>query len=206
MKPLTLLAKFLAAAALAGVTRLAPSRASGDPPAAPAGWFKAGAQKELYDVGVDREVKHAGEAAAYVKPNVAEPGSDSFGTLMQTFRAGTYRGERVRMSAYVRAEDVEGWAGLWMRVDGASTTSLAFDNMQNRPIKGTADWARHEVVLDVPENSAAIAFGILLAGKGRVWVDDFAFERVGKDVPATDLGLADRIPEGPRNLDFGEEL
>ncbi|MCA9492492.1 MAG: hypothetical protein KC621_21310 [Myxococcales bacterium] len=48
---------------------------------------------------------------------------------------------------------------------------LSFDNMQERPIRGTQDWTRHEIVLDVPTGATNIAFGILVAGKGTVWID-----------------------------------
>jgi hypothetical protein len=46
-----------------------------------------------------------------------KPAIDGFGTLMQDFRAKQYVGKRVRFSAFVKSENVEGWAGLWMRVD-----------------------------------------------------------------------------------------
>ena len=59
--------------------------------------------------------------------------------------------------------------------------------MQNRPIKGTSDWTRYEIVLDVPQNAAAIAFGIRLRGKGQVWLDDVQFAIVGPDVPTTNM-------------------
>lgn len=79
--------------------------------------------------------------------------------------------------------------------------------MQTRPIKGSIDWARHEIVLDVPKESGDIAFGVLLAGTGQVWVDDFRFEVVGNDVPTTggNPGQPPRRPEAPEqpaNLDF----
>jgi hypothetical protein len=75
-------------------------------------------------------------------------------------------------------------AWLWMRVDGGAG-SLAFDNMMDRKIKGTSDWKKHEIVLDVPETSATIIFGFGMNGKGQVWADDFQFEVVGQDVPTT---------------------
>src|SRR4029453_10374627 len=96
----------------------------------------------------------------------------------QQFAADDYRGKRVRMSAWVKAKDVDDWAALWMRVDGAKKSPLAFDNMGDRPIKGSADWKKYEIVLGVPEDAAQIAFGILMKGKGRVWGDDFKFEAV----------------------------
>lgn len=168
------------------------------------GWGIAGDHPQNYAYGIDTEVKRSGEGSGYLKAKLSDTGG--FGTLMQTFGADMYRGKRVRMSGYVKSEGVElytrefGWAGLWMRVDGSQLyRSLAFDNMVNRPIHGSADWQKYEIVLDVPENSVAIAFGILLAGKGQVWLDGIQFEVVGKDVPTTDLGAS---PKQPRNLDF----
>jgi hypothetical protein len=108
---------------------------------------------------------------------------------MQNVKADAFRGTRVRMSGWVRADSVADSAGLWMRVDGPDTRktqhSLSFDNMENRPIKGTSDWTRYEIVLDVPPESVEIAFGILLADTGEVWLDDVQFVKVGNDVPTT---------------------
>jgi hypothetical protein len=86
---------------------------------------------------------------------------------MQTFSAEQLLGKRVRMTGFVRAESVEGRAGLWMRVDGTERASLSFDNMQQRPIRGTLPWQRYEIVLDVPPESASISFASSLAGRAR---------------------------------------
>ena len=51
------------------------------------------------------------------------------------------RGKRIRLSGHARSKDVSDWAGLWMRVDGPKGEPLAFDNMQQRPIKGTGEFA-----------------------------------------------------------------
>ena len=114
---------------------------------------------------------------------------------MQGIKADDYRGKRVRLSGYVKGENIAQYAGLWLRVDGAGY-SLNFDNMSNRPIKGTTDWKKYEVVLDVPEESIAIAFGILLRGEGQVWIDDLQLEVVGQDMPTTGLrGGSERARE-----------
>jgi hypothetical protein len=57
------------------------------------------------------------------------------------------------------------------------------------------------VVLDVAETADSIAFGVLLVGSGRVWLDDVTFEPVGQDVPTTG-GEIRRQPTTPVNLDF----
>lgn len=168
----------------------------------PQGWFRAGSHPKEYEMTVDRAVTHGGKASALLKS--ITPQTSGFGTLMQTFKADTFRGQRVRMSGYVRAKEVGDWAGLWMRVDGPKNEPLAFDNMQQRAVKGTRDWQKYEIVLDVPEPAGQIAFGLLLTGKGQVWMDDLKFEVVGKNVPTTGGGLQQPGPEGPKNLDFEE--
>jgi hypothetical protein len=39
-----------------------------------------------------------------------------------------------------------------------------FDNMDDRPIKGDSEWQQYAVVLDVPSEATALAYGILLSG------------------------------------------
>jgi hypothetical protein len=170
--------------------------------AAPKGWIAAGSKPKDYNMSVDRTVAHGGQASASLKCVAAKPAG--FGTLMQTIKADAFRGKRVRMSGYVRAQNVTDWAGLWMRVDGARGEPLGFDNMQQRPIKGTGDWKKCEIVLDVPESAADIAFGLLLTGAGQAWMDDLAFEVVGTDVPTTGAKTAPEVPAAPANLNFEE--
>jgi len=148
-------------------------------------WFLTGSNPQDYKVGIDSKVKMSGEGSGYLKSVVAKPDPKGFGTLMREFEGKEYLGKRVRMSGYVKAEGVEQSAGLWMRVDGVGQRMLGFDNMDNRPIKGTRDWKKYEIVLDVPTDSVDIAFGILLSGKGLVWLDNIQFEFVGSNVPTT---------------------
>src|SRR3954451_1312350 len=150
----------------------------------PEGWLISGSDPRDYEVGVDRAIAHGGQASGFIKARTAAP--RGYATLMQVFRADSYRGKRLRMSGLVKADRIEVGAGLWMRVDGPGGTQLGFDNMQSRPITGTSDWALHEIVLDVPVPSLHIAFGLLLCGAGQAWADDFSFDVVDDDVPTTD--------------------
>jgi beta-lactamase regulating signal transducer with metallopeptidase domain len=162
---------------------------------APRGWVLAGTQPAHYLTGVDHKAMYQGRPSAYLKAKPAA--TEGFGTLMQSFSATPYAGKRVRFSAAVKSEDVNDWAGLWMRVDQGSTM-LAFDNMGNRPIKGTTGWQNYQVVLDVPLDATGIAFGVLLSKSGTVWLNNVKFESVGTHVPTTGAPLQ----EGPTNLDF----
>ncbi|KAH8749305.1 hypothetical protein F5882DRAFT_421523 [Hyaloscypha sp. PMI_1271] len=92
--------------------------------------------------------------------------------MAQVVDASNYRCKRVRMAALVKSEDVKQWAGLWVRVDGPDYEVQSFDNMEDRPIQGSSDWSRYEIVLPVFEDSWEIFFGILLDGTGKLWVRD----------------------------------
>lgn len=173
--------------------------------ALPEGWSKYGSID--YRVGVDSATLHEGRATGYVRAVTGDP--SGFATLMQWVPdPGMLRGHRVRLSAWIRSEKIDGekaWAGLWFRVDGdwspesLQRPALGFDNMHDRPIKGTIDWTRVEIVLDVPEEARAVAFGVLLHGGGQVWLDHLKFEVVAPDVPVTGRPCC---TAGPRNLDF----
>lgn len=156
----------------------------------------AGSHSNDYQDGVDTNTTYNDKISAYLTSRVAEP--SGFGTLMQSFKADTSREKRMCFSAAVKSEGVENWAGLWMRIDGSGEDDdLGFDNMGNRPIQGTTDWQQYTVVLDVPPESSYISFGILLCGKGKVWLSNVQFEEVGIDIPVTSY-----CPERPGNLDF----
>jgi len=166
--------------------------------AAPYGWFIAGSKPESYECGLDHSALHNDDPSAYLKAN--DSAVEGFGTLMQNFRADHYAGKRIRFSAFVKSAETQNWAGLWMRVDKAAKT-VAFDNMHDRPIKGTSDWHKYDVVLDVPEDATGIYIGVLLNGSGEVWLSDANIEVVGPDVSTTGEHIRLSADE-PINLDF----
>jgi hypothetical protein len=171
-------------------------------PKLPAGWVRAGDRPADYEVGIDPAGGTKGGACGFIGGRGSQPAG--YGTLMQAVAADEFRGRRLRFSADVKAAGVGGWAGLWMRIDGRAKSPsqlppvLGFDNMQGRPIKGTRDWQRHEIVLDVPPEADVIGFGIVLSGPGRAWIDGLQFETVGDDVARTDTVV---LPKRP-NLRF----
>jgi tRNA A-37 threonylcarbamoyl transferase component Bud32 len=212
----------LAAALLAGLLLLARQRVSGARvpegsgaaggagagtplPGSPQGWILAGSNPDDYQTALDRQVTRSGKPSAVLRNTKPQP--DGFATLMQSFKADAFRNQRVRLSALVRAEQVARQAALWMRVDGQllpdqqTAEPLAFDNMNDRPIKGTADWTRVAIVLDVPDRAQEIALGLLLTGPGQVWIDEVKLERVGEDVPVTAPPPTWRVLDAPK-LDF----
>jgi len=167
----------------------------------PENWFKAGSDPASYEMGTDAGAGQGGKNAATIKS--IKNRIHGFGTLMQTCLPDKYLGKRVRMSGYLKTKDVAGWAGLWFRIDGQkSNSTLGFDNMKDgkkdRSIKGTTDWAKYEIVLDVPEKATNLAYGALLVKTGQIWFTDISFEVVDNSVPTTGSGSHDE----PTNLNF----
>jgi hypothetical protein len=171
--------------------------------AAPRGWYLAGSKPQDYQTGVN-DALYNGHRVAFLQSVATAP--SGFGTLMQDFRADDYAGKRVRFSAMLKAENVADWAGIWMRIDrntgSASPKMLVLDNMHDRPVKGTEDWKKCEVVLDVPKDATGIFFGLMLNGSGNV-MSDAKIETVALDVPTTAKPVPERVaPSAPANLDF----
>jgi hypothetical protein len=163
------------------------------------GWFIAGDKPASYTLANEPSPNADGSNIAYLKSKTTSV--EGFGTMMQQFSPQQYLGKRVRVSASIRSENVKGWAGLWLRVDGEKRDTLAFDNMQDRSIKGTTDWKRYEVVLDVSEAASNLAMGVLLADGGQVWVDKFRIDVVPNSTPVTGT-TPKMVPIGPKNLEF----
>ena len=164
----------------------------------PVGWFKAGSQPKSYEMGIDKGAGQDGKNAATIKSTAKK--INGFGTLMQECLPDKFLGKRIRMSGYVKSKDVNDKAGLWLRIDQAdSKKPLSFDNMLDRPITGTTDWKKYEIILNVPSNASMIAYGALIVGTGQIWFDNLAFEIVDNTVPETRNVMP--VNE-PMNLDF----
>ncbi len=169
-------------------------------PEAPEGWFAAGNKPSEYDMGTDNSIYQNGTSSAFIKSK--SPGSNEFGTLMQTISAENYVNKRMRLSGYIKSDNVKGWCGMWMRIDGSNHEQLGFDNMGNRPVKGTTDWNQYEIVLDIPSGSETINYGVLLGGDGEIWFDNLKLEEVDKNVPVTSVKMRMNLSSEPVNMDF----
>lgn len=171
----------------------------------PKGWHTSGTAEDKYDMGVFKAGGHNSKACGIIRSNKKNYFKDDYGLLMQSFSAAKYQGKRVRFSGFIKARNVEVWAGLFLRIDKEKGKEpLGFDNMNERPIKGSSDWNEYYIDMDVPGNAYKITFGALLHGQGMMYFDDLKFEVIGKAedttaaIPITDAELQ---KEGV-NLDF----
>jgi hypothetical protein len=165
------------------------------------GWFKAGSSPESYEIGIENDTDRGGKVA-FLKSK--EKSIKGFGTLMQNFVPKEYLGKKVKLTAFIKANEVSDWAGMWMRIDGEqngknSNKTLGFDNMQDRPLKGTIGWKKYEIILKVPENAINLAYGVLISKTGSVWMDDIQFEIVSDEIKTTG---SEGTLEKPTNTKF----
>ena len=183
--------------------------AHGQTIAPPRGWTATGEAPEAAEMVRACDVAHGGRCSARLS---AGPGSGMI-VMVQTVSAARYAGGRVVLTGWVKTEAASA-AQLWLRVD-AGRTVVALDNMSDRPISSTTPWTEYRLVLDVPDGATALAFGLLVHGGGRAWVDDLSLtladprEAATTDVLPTrrvfrhDLEtLSSATPRLPVNLDF----
>lgn len=130
----------------------------------PAGWGGGPAET----IFLDTVAVHSGVGAARITREADSP--REFTSLTRSLPAEV-EGEYIELQGFLRTEDVTGFVGLWLREDGRSG-SLHFDNMYERGLKGTTDWADYAVRLPLDPNAHEIFFGVLLQGEGQVWADD----------------------------------
>ena len=151
----------------------------------PKGWFKSGSKPSSYDMGIAAgEGRDSNNVATIKSHRVAR--IHGYGSLKQYSSPGKYAGQRVRMTGWVKTNDANDGAALWFRVDAENSKApLTIDNMSDRPITGTTNWTKYEIVLDVAPNASKIAYGALLRGNGQIWFDDLKFEIVDTSVPVT---------------------
>lgn len=171
---------------------------------APAGWFKNGSNKSVFDVGVDANESWGGMPSAYAK-STSPDAEKEFGGMAQSLSAEQYRNQRVRLSGWMKTQDVANGGGqLWLRIDGQTPgQTLGFDNMEKRAPKGTTDWEEYSIVLDVPNEATSLNYGFFLKGQGQVWVNAMTVTPVGPEVPTTNmLGKPRELPKTPVNLGF----
>jgi hypothetical protein len=109
-----------------------------------------------------------------------------YGCITKDICATFFINKRIKLSGYLKTENVKGWTGFLLSVNqNKKNEPLSFDNMSERHIDGTTEWTKYEVVLDVPSNATNIVYGTMLAGGGQVWSYGISIEVVDTSVAVT---------------------
>ena len=149
----------------------------------PAGWGIAGTQPELYSVQLEpgRDPK----THTVLISSSTEATNRGFVTVMQQCNASAFESRRVQLTGVAKTEGVEGFVGFWVRIDNRHGDMVAFDNMGDRPIVRTTPWETYRVVVDIPDDGSLVSYGVILNGRGKVWVDSIDVVSASDTVPLT---------------------
>lgn len=118
---------------------------------------------------LDDQVLHAGQPSLRIDRQPFD--RDQFSGIATTFPVQP-AAQKVELRGWLRTENVDGFAALWLREDSAAQQVLAFDSLQRRNIGGTRDWAEYSVSVPVKPDGQTLVFGFLIHGTGRAWLSD----------------------------------
>jgi hypothetical protein len=106
---------------------------------------------------------------AVLSSAAAEPGDSA--VLVQAVFADDFIGAVV-FSGEVRTEDAAGRGGLCLEILRGKGKGHSTDRRENHAVTltGSQDWSRQEITVPVREDADIIRFGIVLTGRGRVWL------------------------------------
>jgi len=136
-----------------------------------------------YKIIADSTVKYSGKYSMRIEPMPDEK-DRQFGCGVFKIPA-IFAGNRIELQGFIKLENVEnGNAGLFMRIDGKAGL-YQMDNMLNRNINGTKEWAKISLSLPLSKGDKNIFFGAILSGTGKLWVDDFKILVDGKELSQT---------------------
>ncbi|MEI6436996.1 MAG: hypothetical protein WCP32_19395 [Bacteroidota bacterium] len=129
-----------------------------------------------YRLAIDSSETHNGRYSAVIEYEGDAPQFRAWSFTLP----GNYPGKTITLSGYVKTDNVrDGFAGLWIRID----PMIGFDNMQERGITGSTGWTKYELSLNMnPGKTKQIVVGGLLAGKGKMWLDDLQITIDGEDI------------------------
>jgi hypothetical protein len=138
----------------------------------PTGWA-AFAEGTVF---ADSLVVHSGRWSARLE---RDGRSEETWALMSAATSEARKGSFITLRGYLKTEDVSEFCGLYLRLDGQAGM-LGADNMYQRQLKGTHDWAEYTIALPYSAETRKVTFGAVLDGTGKVWVDDLRLLVDGK--------------------------
>ncbi len=94
-----------------------------------------------------------------------ESSESEHGTLRHSINAEKFRGQGISLSAALRTESADA-AALWVCLIDRQKQN--FDYHPSEMLFGSYDWTRAEIIVEVPESTTTINYGIRLRS-GTMW-------------------------------------
>lgn len=136
----------------------------------PSGWQHdaSGPDRRAY---WSNENPHSGAKCLAIE---VQPGSKPSWIATRQTGVAVVPGVRYRFRAWVRAENVEGYAGWYIHVGNAENPMMIAPTISGGG--GTYDWKQVEAEFTAPEGATTASLGTVLWGTGRAWFDDVEWE------------------------------
>ena len=140
-------------------------------------WFSNGTG---YEFTLDTATFQSGSQSLHIRS--ASAPATGLGVASQVFPIEGVRGKHVRVSGWIKTNNVNGYAAIWWRVDGTSGY-ISLDNMSQTGPRGTTDWTPYSFERDVSGDGVDVVFGVFLAGTGEAWFDNLQVQIDGVPFP-----------------------
>lgn len=141
----------------------------------PEGWFSFQHAGPLsYTYKSDTSQKKSGERSL----RIDNTGPEIYGAVAQAVDARPWKGKVARLSGWVKTSDANDNGAVLTLLATQSGATMAQNFMLDAPIKGTTDWKRYTITLLLPPATDRVEVGMMLRGKGAVWLDDVELEIV----------------------------
>ncbi len=141
----------------------------------PEGWFSFQHAGPLsYKYTADTAQKKSGERSLRID-NI---GPEIYGAVAQGVDARPHKGKVAKLSGWVKTIDANDNGVVLTLLATQSGSTMAQNFMLDAPIKGTTDWKHYTITLPVPPAADRVEVGMMLRGKGTVWLDDVELEIV----------------------------
>lgn len=103
-------------------------------------------------------------------------GPEDFVAEHQTVIAAPFVGKQLRFRVEAKSDDVEIWAGIFLRVEGEGERIVT--SQRKRLMPGDLGWHDAEVTVAIPADARALSYGLILAGPGKAAMRNLAVEVV----------------------------
>jgi len=149
---------------------------------------------ELIDLYWDKTVSYHGQASISIINHIdSTPGPIVWGQLITEFPIN----KKLRLSAYIKTENVDGSVGICMRAEDGECGFVGFATTQDKyEFKGTHNWTEVKTSIVVPPEAKVIRIMAFLVGTGQVWFDDIQLI-VGEEAEPEPLPQFSQGMEGP---------
>lgn len=136
-----------------------------------------------YEGGIDSTVSYSGKNAFYIK-STTSPNPAQYGAMGINIPAR--KGQQLTMEGYLKLEGVQnGLAGFYLAIIGKNGTIQKTDLSENG-VSGTQPWKKYKVSIPLSADARTINVATVMAGQGKLWIDDITLSIDGKPFEQAD--------------------